>query len=378
MEKITEIQKYATRGIFFISGFAAASWAPLVPVLRERLNIGEDILGMLLLCMGAGAFMMMPIAGSLSARIGCRKFLTGASLIMVALLLALCKLSTIQTVIPTIIIFGAIMGGIDVVMNIQAIIVEKALKKRIMSGTHALWSIGGFIGAGLFGVWVGILGLTPFQSTLIAVVIILIILAKCSKYLLSYGGEKSSQLIAIPRGIVIFIGVVSLISFLVEGAIMDWSGVFLTVTKGFDISKAGAGFATFSAAMVLMRILGDGLVQALGQKLIVLGGCLISFSGFMLLIFSETQFLMYGGFFLIGIGSANIVPVFYSLLGKQKVMPVNMAVPAMSTLGYLGGLMGPATIGFVAHLTSLYISFGMLAALIILQIFLASYVYRQI
>ncbi len=378
MEKIGEVQKHATRGIFFISGFGAATWAPLVPVLRERLNIGEDILGMLLLCIGLGSLFMMPIAGSLSARIGCRKFLTGASILLVVLLLALCKLPTLQTVIPAIIIFGAIMGGIDVVMNIQAIIVEKALKKRIMSGTHALWSVGGFAGAGLFGVWVGMLGLTPFQSTLIAAVIMLIILAKCSKYLLSYGGEKSGQLIAIPRGIVIFIGIVSLISFLVEGAIMDWSGVFLTVTKGFDISKAGAGFATFSAAMVLMRFLGDNLVQALGQKLIVLGGCVVAFTGFMLLIFADSQILMYAGFFLIGIGSANIVPVFYSLLGKQKVMPVNMAVPAMSTLGYLGGLMGPASIGFVAHLTSLYTSFAMLAGLIILQIFIASYIYRQI
>ena len=290
----------------------------------------------------------------------------------------ICNISTLSLAIPTLLLFGAIMGCMDVVMNIQAVIVEKNSGRRIMSGMHAMWSIGGFVGAGLFGVWVGMLNLTPLTSTIIATIIMLAILSAFYKYLLPTGGESNSgSIIAIPRGIVIFIGVITCIAYLVEGAMMDWSGVFLTTARGFDISLAGVGFTCFSAAMLTMRLIGDKLVQAIGQKIVVLTGSAISFAGFMLLIFAEAQYLLYVGFFLIGIGSANVVPVFYSLIGKQKIMPVNMAVPAVSTMAYAGILVGPAVIGFLAHQTSLYIAFGFLATLVALQLFIASYVMKS-
>ena len=175
-----------------------------------------------------------------------------------------------------------------------------------------------------------------------------------------------------------FVGVVACIAFLVEGAVMDWSGVFLTTIKGLDMSLAGTGFTVFSAAMLIMRLLGDAAVQKLGQKPVVLGGSLLAFLGFLLVIFAPSQLLLYAGFFAIGIGSANVVPVFFSLLGKQKDMPISMAVPAVSTLGYLGILMGPAAIGFLAHQTSLYAAFGLLAFLVALQALIAAYVYKTV
>lgn len=377
MEKIGSMQKHSTRAIFFVSGFGAASWAPLVPVLRERLAIGEDVLGMLLLCIGIGSLVTMPISGALAARFGCRKTLTGAAILWLAMLLALCKLSSLILVVPTLLFFGALMGCTDIVMNIQAVLVEKSLRTRIMSGMHAMWSLGGFVGAGLFGIWVGFFELSPFKSTLIAVAIMLAIFAKFEKFLLASAGEKSDTIIALPKGILMFIGVITLIAYLVEGAIMDWSGVFLTITKGFDISLAGAGFAMFSAAMLIMRFLGDNLVQNLGSRFVILGGCVISFLGFMLVIFSEVQIFLFAGFFLIGIGCSNVVPVFFSMIGRQKIMPVNVAIPAVSTLGYLGILMGPAAIGFFAHQTSLYAAFAMLAGLVVLQMFIANYVCRK-
>ena len=216
--------------------------------------------------------------------------------------------------------------------------------------------------------------MTPFTSTIIAAIIMLSILLIFSKHFLQTGGEASGSIIAIPRGIVVFFGIITGIAYLVEGAIIDWSGVFLTTARGFDISLAGVGFTMFSAAMLTMRLIGDRLVQKMGQRAVVLFGSVISFIGFMLLIFAEPQSLLYAGFFLIGIGSANIVPVFFSLIGKQKVMPVNMAVPAVSTLGYAGILIGPAVIGFLAHQTSLFVAFGILAFLIVLQFFIANYV----
>ena len=247
-----------------------------------------------------------------------------------------------------------------------------------MSGMHALWSVGGFAGAGLFGIWVGTLGLTPFASTCIAAGSMLLTLGFFARHLLPFGGESGGTMVAVPKGIVTFVGVVACIAFLVEGAVMDWSGVFLTTVKDLDMSLAGTGFTVFSAAMLIMRLLGDAAVQKLGQKLVVLGGSLLAFLGFLLVIFAPSQLLLYAGFFAIGIGSANVVPVFFSLLGKQKDMPISMAVPAVSTLGYLGILMGPAAIGFLAHQTSLYMAFAFLAALVAVQAVIAAYVYKKV
>ena len=184
-------------------------------------------------------------------------------------------------------------------------------------------------------------------------------------------------MLAIPRGVVVFVGTVAFISFLVEGAIMDWSGVFLIVVRGLDVSLAGSGFAVFSAAMLIMRLLGDRTVQKLGQKSVALGGSALAFAGFLLLILAESLPLLYAGFFLIGIGIANIVPIFFSLLGKQTAMPISTAVPAVSTMGFLGILMGPAAIGFLAHHMSLYTAFGFLAALVAFQAVVACYVYKS-
>ena len=370
--------QHATRAVFFIGGFGAASWAPLVPLLRERLAIGEDILGLLLLCIGIGSLLTMPLSGAAAVRLGCRKVLTFASLAFAVLLFLLSQVSEILAAVPVLLLFGAVMGCIDVVVNIQAVIVEKASGRRLMSGMHGLWSVGGFAGAGLFGVWVGGLGLSPTTSTLIAAGIMTGAILFFARFLLPYGGEAGGRMLAVPRGIVTFVGIIACIAFLVEGAIMDWSGVFLTAVRGFDMSLAGTGFTVFSAAMLTMRLIGDRLVQEMGQKRVILGGSLLALAGFLAVIFAPEAWLLYAGFFAIGVGSANIVPVFFSLLGRQKDMPIGLAVPAVSTLGYLGILMGPAAIGALAHAASLYAAFGLLAGLAAVQFVIAGYVYRKV
>ena len=370
--------QHATRAFFFIGGFGAASWAPLVPFLKARLQIGEDVLGLLLLCIGIGSLCTMPVTGIAVTRFGCRLVLTVGAFIYAFLLLVLSQISSFWLAVPTLLAFGAAMGMVDVAANIHAVIVEKAAGRRLMSGMHALWSVGGFLGAGFFAVLLK-LGLTPLTATLCATGVMLVALTFFGRFLLTYRGEsEESSPFAVPRGIVAFIGIITCIAFLVEGAIMDWGGIFLTLVRGLDISMAGTGFAVFSAAMLIMRLTGDWLVQKLGSKPIILGGSVLYIMGFLLIIFAPGQALLYSGFFLIGIGSANIVPVFFSLLGKQKVMPLSMAVSAVSTLGYLGIVMGPAAIGFIAHQTTLPTSFCLLAGLVVLQMGVASYVYKKV
>ena len=368
---------HAARAFFFIGGFGTATWAPLVPLLRERLMVGDDVLGMLLLCIGVGSLLTMPLSGALAMRLGCRRVVMTAAVLFAAILLLVSCVDTLSLAVPIVLIFGAVMGCIDVVVNIVAVLVEKGIGRRIMSGMHAFWSLGGFVGAGLYGVWVGLLGLTPFQSTAIAAGLILFLTAVFGRHLIPYGGGGGA-LLALPRGIIVFVGMTAFIAFLSEGAVMDWGGVYLTTVRGMDLALAGTGYSVFSAAMLTMRFLGDRVVQRIGALLVAVGGALLAFGGILLVMFAPVDALLYVGFFAIGIGSANIVPVFFSLMGRQNVMPVSAAVSAVSTMGYLGILAGPAAIGFVSSLTTLQTAFAMLAALSILQATIGSYVFKRI
>ena len=368
---------HAARAFFFIGGFGTATWAPLVPLLRERLMVGDDVLGMLLLCIGVGSLLTMPLSGALAMRLGCRRVVMTASILFAAILLLVSCVDALSLAVPIVLIFGAVMGCIDVVVNIVAVLVEKGIGRRIMSGMHAFWSLGGFVGAGLYGVWVGLLGLTPFQSTAIAAGLILLLTAVFGRHLIPYGGGGGA-LLALPRGIIVFVGMTAFIAFLSEGAVMDWGGVYLTTVRGMDLALAGTGYSVFSAAMLMMRFLGDRVVQRIGALPVAVGGALLAFGGILLVMFAPVDALLYVGFFAIGIGSANIVPVFFSLMGRQNVMPVSAAVSAVSTMGYLGILAGPAAIGFVSSLTTLQTAFAMLAALSILQAAIGFYVFKRI
>ena len=368
---------HAARAFFFIGGFGTATWAPLVPLLRERLMVGDDVLGMLLLCIGVGSLLTMPLSGALAMRLGCRRVVMTASILFAAILLLVSCVDALSLAVPIVLIFGAVMGCIDVVVNIVAVLVEKGIGRRIMSGMHAFWSLGGFAGAGLYGVWVGLLGLTPFQSTAIAAGLILLLTAVFGRHLIPYGGGGGA-LLALPRGIIVFVGMTAFIAFLSEGAVMDWGGVYLTTVRGMDLALAGTGYSVFSAAMLTMRFLGDRVVQRIGALPVAVGGALLAFGGILLVMLAPADVLLYVGFFAIGIGSANIVPVFFSLMGRQDVMPVSAAVSAVSTMGYLGILAGPAAIGFVSSLTTLQTAFAMLAALSILQATIGFYVFKRI
>lgn len=370
-------EQWAVRALFFVGGFGSASWAPLVPYLKARLAIEDDVLGMLLLCVGIGSLVTMPVSGTAAERFGCRRVLLTAGTLFAMMLLGLSVVDVLPLAVVLLLLFGASMGAIDTVVNIAAVLVEQASGRRLMSGFHGFWSVGGFVGAGLFGLWVGTVGLTPWASTVIAAAIIAAVMLVARSGLLPYGGGGGGALIAIPRGIVAFIGAIACIAFLVEGAVMDWGGVFLTTVRGMDMAMAGTGFAIFSAAMLVMRLTGDAIVSRLGQRAVVLGGTLCTMLGFLGVIYAPGA-AMYLGFFAIGVGAANVVPVFYSLLGRQDVMPLSTAVPAVSTLGYLGVLMGPAAIGFLAHAIGIADAFLFLALLVAVEMGIAAYVFRSV
>ncbi|WP_236349528.1 MFS transporter, partial [Pseudomonas lactis] len=356
-------EQMSTRIAFFIAGFGIAAWAPLVPFAKARANLNEGTLGLLLLCLGMGSIIAMPVAGVLASRYGCRRVLTAGTLMICLALPTLATVSSIPLLIAGLFLFGAGLGTVDSTVNLQAVIVERASGKTMMSGFHGLFSLGGIVGAagvaGLLG-----LGLSPLQATLLVVVIMVVALLKAAPHLLPYGSESSGPAFAVPHGVVFFIGCLCFIVFLAEGAVLDWSAVFLSAERGLDEAYAGLGYAAFALTMTAGRLTGDAIVRRLGAtRVIVIGGTLAC-GGLLLATLLPAWETALLGYALVGAGCSNIVPVLYTAVGKQTVMPEHIAVPAITTLGYAGILAGPAMIGFIAHGSSLNIAFVLVAVLL--------------
>ncbi len=356
-------EQLGTRIVFFITGFGNSAWAALVPFAKARAGISDGALGLLLLGLGIGSILTMPVAGFLAARFGCRRVMIAAAVVIAATLPFLATLSTFPSLMVTLMMFGAGIGTIDVTMNIQAIIVERGSGRSMMSGFHGLFSLGGIAGAGGMAALLSS-GASPLGATSCVSLGVLAGIAISASRLLPYGARSQGPAFAIPHGIVLLIGMLCFVLFLAEGAVLDWSGVFLTSVRHMGSAYAGLGYAAFATTMTIGRLSGDRIVDRLGQRRVVLIGGLCAAFGFIVATAIPSWEMALLGYALVGVGCANIVPVLFSAVGRQSVMPEHVAVPAISTLGYAGILAGPAGIGFIANLTNLSTAFLILAAML--------------
>jgi len=358
-------QQASTRAAFFIAGFALSAWAPLIPFAKDRAGIDEATLGLLLLCFGAGSLAGMPLAGALTTRFGCRAVVATATILICIALPVLAHTVSIPVLATALLVFGAGIGAVDVAMNIQAVIVERASGQAMMSGFHGMFSVGGIAGA--LGVSALLfLGTSPLAATIGVVAVIVALLAGFGRRLLTHTGQHSGKLLVWPRGPVLIISGLCCILFLVEGAMLDWSAVFLTTRRGVAPAQAGFGYAAFAATMTLGRLNGDRFVQALGGSRVLRLGCVAAIAGLALAVLMPAKSAAFAGFMLVGAGCANLVPVLYTAAGNQSAMPAGPAISAVTTVGYAGILCGPALIGIVAQTTSLNVAFAGLAGLLVI------------
>lgn len=355
----------ATRSIFLIAGIGMSSWAPLVPYAKARLDVSDAALGGLLLFLGLGSLIAMPLTGSLVGKQGCKRVILCSSLIVMLLLPFMATLATPVTLAIALMLFGAAIGTLDVAMNIQAVEVEKAAERTMMSGFHGFYSVGGIAGAGLVSAMLW-LGLSPLQAVLAILLLLLLLLLGSQRWLLTERmHQENTPLFVVPRGWVLFLGLLCFILFLTEGAVLDWSALLLTQERMMPAAQAGLGYAVFSIAMSIGRLTGDRIVNRFSNRLVLAGGCLCAALGVLLLITVNNVTVALLSFLLIGFGAANTVPILFSAAGRQTAMPVNMAISAMTTIGYAGILAGPALIGFVAHGFSLVTAFAAIVVLLV-------------
>lgn len=340
-----------------------ATWAPLVPFAKTRAQIDDGVLGLLLLCLGAGSIAAMPLAGALTAKLGCRFVITASTLTMGLALPFLATSSNVPGLVASLLMFGAGVGALDVSMNVQAIIVERASGTTMMSGFHGMFSLGGIFGAAGVAMLLAA-GLVPVAAVTVVLILIALALAVSIRFLLPYGSDSEGPLFAIPHGIVLFFGIVCFIVFMMEGSVLDWSAVFLSSHHGMATERAGLGYAAFASTMTIGRLTGDWIVQHLGRSKVVMFGSLCAALGVAITLIPFWPLALVG-YALVGAGCSNIVPVMFSAVGRQTVMPENVAVPAITTLGYAGILTGPAAIGLISHLSSLPVAFVIMLALLL-------------
>ncbi|TXH80215.1 MAG: MFS transporter [Rhizobium sp.] len=354
--------RLATRLAFLVAGFAIACWAPLVPFAKARLGVDDGVLGILLLCLGLGSVAAMLATGMLSARYGSKPIIIAGGFGLAIALPILAVADTPFTLGIALAAFGAFLGSLDVAMNIHAVEVEKGADRPLMSGFHALFSIGGFFGSSLVTLLLSVQA-GPFAATLLCSALMLAAMGVAWPRLLKSVQAEDSPLFVIPRSFVLLLAVLAAITFLVEGAILDWSALLLTTQDRVGASHGGLGYMLFAIAMTIGRLGGDRIVAKLGDRAILLWGGIVAVAGFAILLLSPSSILAMSGLLLIGFGASNIVPVLFRKAGTQTVMPAGLAVAAITTCGYAGVLVGPASVGFVADHIGLPGAFWMLAAL---------------
>lgn len=311
---------------------------------------------LVLVCPAIGLLIVSLFAGLMTAHYGCRSVMQTAALIMMLSLPSLAMISSPWLLGSTLLIFGAAIGTMNCAMNTQAVVVEQAAGRSLMSGFHGFFSVGALVGSSVVTAMMST-GMTALVSTLMIVMTALVVTILSARHWQVQRSLPQSQVFARPRGQVIWLGIVCFVLFLTENSMLDWSGVFLHDIRGVDLAHAGWGYVVFNLAMMIARFAGERIITRFGKAPTVLVGGLLGGIGLLIATLVQNFDVSLFGYLLLGIGSANIVPVMFSLAGEQSQMPVSLAMAAVTTMANLGGLIGPAAIGLVASACSLTTAF---------------------
>jgi MFS family permease len=354
--------RLAVSVVFFILGVGPGLWAVHIPLVQERLGISPAILGIALLVMAVGAVISMPLMGWAVGHVGSR-LPTGVGALLYMVMAPLPILAdSVPLFFVALFFFGLLMGGLDVVGNVQAADVETLRGKATMSSFHAFYSIGALAGA-LAGAFVIGRGWGDGSGAAAICAILFVVGAFAVRHLLPSDKPEGGPKFALPPRAVLGLGLIAGLVFAIEGAVTDWSALFLTDVKTASPATAAFGYATYSFAMAGLRLVGDPIVQRLGTRRIIVGGGLLCVLGLAIALASPWPLIGAIGFGLVGLGAANIAPVCFSAGARVPGVAPGVGVAAVATMGYSGFLIFPPILGFAADLLGLAMSIGIVLAM---------------
>jgi len=348
--------------VFFANGAVFASWVPHIPGVAARLHLNEAALGLALLCLAAGAMTSLSAAGRLIGRFGSRTVTRAAGAVFcLALPLPVLAPSPL-TLALALALFGMANGAMDVAMNDQAVLVEKEKGSPIMSSFHGLFSLGGLAGSALGGAVLAA-GVSPLVHVCGATAGLGAVCAAGLARLAPSPPEGASgkSPFALPDRRVWPLCLLALLTLACEGAMADWTSVYLSADLAAGPGLAASGYAAFSLAMAAGRFAGDRLTAALGPVRLARASALLACAGLAAAVAAPFPLAAAGGFALTGLGLSNLIPLLFSAAGRTPGVAPGQAIAGTAAAGYMGFLIGPPVIGFTAGLTSLRVSLAGLA-----------------
>lgn len=376
-------ERIAVAAAFLANGLLIGSWAPEIPLFRERLGLSESQLGLMILAFGVGAVATMPLAGRAIAAMGSRRPTIILHLALIAALPLLVFAPSLPLAILAIVFAGMTTGGLDIAMNANAVSVERRLPNPIMSSCHGFWSVGGLVGAGAGGFLIEALG--PEGHALVVAAVTLLLWFVVWRHALSDRLEAQTHVAtgsagdtAAPRSdttagllLAAAVGMFALFAMIPEGAAIDWSALYMRQELGADAATSGLAFAAFSLSMAVLRFAGDGIRGRFGAVTTTRFSSLAAGLGLVLIAAANGTPMALVGFAVMGIGVANIVPIAFSAAGNVPGLKPGTGLSIVSGLGYSGILIAPSVIGFVAEHTGFAAVFAGLSLLLVVTFFAA-------
>lgn len=352
--------RWAVSSFYFGMGLCFATWASRIPDIKTTLDLGSAELGSILFAVPVGQLLIMPFSGKLVTRFGSHRILIFGSLLYVLSLVNLGLAATVWQLSFALFLFGLFGNLNNIAVNTQGVYTEVLFKKTIMSSFHGMWSFAGFTGA-LVGLLMLSLQLSPFHHFLIVGAIVILMVVFNYKFLIKakeIPKDEKKKLFTKPDSALIWLGVIGFCCMASEGVMFDWSGVYFKDVIHAPGPLVILGYTSFMIMMAGGRFFGDGLILKFGRKSVMqISGILISAGLFTSVIF---PYIIPStiAFMFVGLGVSTIVPTLYSIAGKNPTVPPGEALTIVSSVSFLGFLMGPPVIGYIAELSSLRFSFA--------------------
>jgi MFS family permease len=361
-------ERIATTAVFLANGLGIGAWAVEVPRIKEALSLTDTSLGIALFAFALGAIVAMPLAGRLAPRFGSGRVTAVLGIAFVITLPLPALVPNFALLCAVLSALGAANGALDVSMNGHASAIEGQWQAPIMSSFHAAWSVGGLLGAAS-GAAIQATGIGTLGGLLLPDLVIGTLIVTGAIFALRDIGprvQEAASGFVLPSAGVMKLAGLAFLCMLVEGAVADWSAVFLRSALDTQASAAALGYSSFAFAMAACRVVGDASVRRLGSSVVVAIGGLIAALGLALVLGYPNVITACAGFALVGIGLANIVPVIFSAAGRSTATPA-VGVSMAATAGYAGFLVGPPLIGFGAGFLGLRLALCalLLAALVV-------------
>jgi MFS family permease len=359
--------------VFAVHGAVQGTFATRIPAISEHLHLTPGTLGVALLMPGVGSLALMPTTGRLIHSIGGR---AATRLLLAAWCIVLVLPSfawNLPSLCAALLIFGACAGMADVAMNSQGVALEQRMGKSIISSLHGLWSVGGFVAAGIGALAAALNVGVRVHFGVMAVALLVAGLVACH-WLPSMRATKVGDVadepkpprFAFPTGVVLAIALVAFCAVFCEIAGSDWAAVYLRRVLGSGHATAALGYTVFAAGMATCRLVGDRIIRRFGPVRTVRIGAIVGTVGAVLIVWAVSAAMTVVGFGLMGVGVAVVVPLAFAAAGRVGARggsaQTGHAIAGVATVAYGAGLAAPGAIGGIAALTSLRASFVLIAA----------------